>query len=60
MFDIMIKCNINELTSLLKNPNVDVLNVFGPAANTPEYEHAKENNVKAWLVDCVGNTGINV
>lgn len=60
MFDIMIKCNINELTALLKNPSVDVLDVFGPKPNTPEYNHAKENNTKAWLVDCVGNRGINV
>lgn len=56
----MIKCNIQELAALLRNPSVDVLEVLGPKPNTKEYKHAKENNVKAWLVNCVGNRGINV
>jgi|TARA_Y100000004_G_C8954264_1_gene430044 hypothetical protein len=56
----MIKCNIQELAALLNNPSVDILEVYGPKPNTAEYNDAKENNVKAWLVNCVGNRGINV
>jgi hypothetical protein len=59
-FVTMIKCNIQELAALLNNPSVDILEVYGPKPNTTEYNDAKENNVKAWLVNCVGNRGINV